>query len=110
MNLGQYTAGEKPAPVTIQFTDSDGVALSTSTGTWVARLVYKIDGAADADATTDATATVNTTGLGTFTPPVVSATPGSYVAQLWIGNGTNRYASELITWVAIDAVGTPPSI
>lgn len=110
MNLGEYVGGERPAPVTVQFTDSNGTNLDTSTGVWVARLVYKVDGAADADATTDTTPTVNGTGLATFTPPVAAITSGSYVARLVIGNGTNRYASELITWTVADMVGSMPNI
>ena len=110
MNLGEYVGGEKPAPVTIQFTDSNGTNLDTSSGSWVARLVYKVDGADDTTAASDATATVNATGLATFTPPVALVTSGTYVGRLVIGNGTNRYASELIHWTVADMVGSMPNI
>jgi hypothetical protein len=102
-----FIAGEKPAPLTWQLTDSDGDNLDTSSGTWVAKVHYKVRGGSEVVSE----ATVNTSGLITWTPDAADfAAAGLFTAIAWAGNSTNRWASEPTAYVISENTGTAPSI
>lgn len=106
LTLGPYTAGEKPAPITYQFLDDQGVPLAL-TGSWVAKLEQR--NRSTGDTVTEATPTFDVpTATATFT--VATTDPGVYTGELWIGDGSNRYASVRFAWLTRAAVGTAPSI
>lgn len=110
VRLGPFSVGEKPEPLLITFTDVDGTAINLNG--------YDSDFVVEAvDQTVTGlgvgTATLNTDG----TDGVVKytwgaadfATAGFFRAQMWVGNGTNRYASCVYSFfVNIDT--TAPSI
>lgn len=108
VQIGPYVVGEIPAPLQYQFQDSDGNALDltgyTAEFQWGER---------------DGGGFVNTEiGTAALVPPETNGTvervwtgaefdvPGRYGAYFWVGNGTNRFASELITWQVCAAVET----
>jgi hypothetical protein len=105
--IGPYVMGEKPAPLTYQFLDSDGAPINL-TG-YTAKFSYQEhDGAA-----TVANAAVSspTDGKVTYTfTGTEFATAGRYRAEFWAGNGTNRFASVDITFNVAVSVGPVPSI
>lgn len=108
LQLGTFTAGEKPAPLVYTFLDFDGVAINL-TGYTVKFNWAPVDGTAS-------TANAGLTGTPTDGKAVYTwtgaelLTPGSYVGQFWAGNGTNRWASVKIHWTVQSGVGVVPSI
>ena len=107
VSIGPYVMGEKPAPLTYQFLDSDGAAINL-TG-YTAKFSYQEhDGVA-----TVANATVSdpTAGKVQYTfAGTEFATAGRYRAEFWAGNGTNRFASVDILFNVAVSVGAAPSI
>jgi hypothetical protein len=107
--IGPFVVGEKPAPILYQFLDEDGAALPI-TG-YAAKfscreqwgLVTK-DGAA-ATLVSGPLGKVEYDWDGTEFP-----VPGHYLAELWVGNGTNRFASVLIKFDARSPVASVPAI
>lgn len=107
MRLGPYQQGEIPAPLVVTFTDSAGTALNL-TG-YTAKFVYQQD--AETAVTRDATVTTAASGIVTYTWVAGDFTAaGDYKGAVWVGNSTNRYASEPIIWRVEDPPGTAPSI
>lgn len=107
VTIGPYVIGEKPSPLTYQFQDSTGTAINI-TG-FTAKFSYQEhDGAA---VTANATITDGPNGKATYTfTGAEFATAGRYRAEMWVGNGTNRYASVDIIFNVAVPVGTVPSI
>lgn len=104
IDLGPYTAGEIPPPFAYTFTDSDGAAIDL-TG-YEARFVWARN---DGDPTTR-TAAVTGAATGEATHTWIEADladGGSYRAEMWVGDGTNRFASPPIVYFVRDAVDVP---
>lgn len=107
--IGPFKVGEKPAPFIYQFLDASGAVLNI-TG-YVARFNCR-----EQDSTTgtfgaavsiaDAVnGKVQYTWTGTEMP-----TAGHYLAEVWVGNGTQRFASVNIVFDAFISVGPIPAI
>jgi len=107
IQLGVFTVGEKPAPLVYQFTDFDGVIINL-TG-YTAKFNWQpLDGAA---ASANASVTLPLEGKAQYTwTGSEFLTPGPYQAQMWVGNGTNRWASVKIRWTVQAGVGNAPAI
>lgn len=101
--LGPYTAGEVPVPVEIVFTDANGTPLDI-TG-YTAKFVIAAPGVAAV--TRDATVTDGAAGEVTYTWVAADFTlaEGVHKAAAWVGNGTQRFASEDFTFTVRPAVG-----
>lgn len=112
INLGEFTQGEIPAPLEYTFKDANGNPISFLGGGYNGRVSIIerwsptpiIDNAA-ADVPNDATGRV----IYTWTAAAF-AQPGEYFMHVWAGNGSNRFASDRITYRVRDATGTFPSI
>jgi len=107
LTIGPYVQGEKQAPLTYQFLDSDGNAINLLG--YSAKFSYQEhDGTA-----TVANATVSDSANGKVTYTFTGAefaTAGHYRAQFWTGNNVIRFASvDLLFDVAV-SVGAAPSI
>lgn len=101
ITVGPFTEGERPAPLVYTFQDADGnpIDLTGFTATFITN-------------THTGTATITDPDAGQVTHVWVDAdlVEGSHRSNFWVGNGTNRYASDLIFWRARPAAGTPPNI
>lgn len=104
ITLGPYMAGEIPAPLTYTFLDADGVALDL-TG-YAARFTAAVKGGASVDAV----ATVSDPLGGEVTHVWDELTAGVWRAVLWVGNGTNRFASVEILYNVAQPPVTRPAI
>lgn len=107
INIGPYVMGEKPAPLTYQFLDSTGAAIDLS-GYTTKFQWQEHDGPASS-----ANAAVSEAASGKVTYTFAGTeflTAGTYRAQFWAGNGTNRYASVDIEFTVAVPVGTVPAI
>lgn len=105
--LGTFTQGEKPAPLVYQYLDADGVPIDL-TGYTVKFVYTDPNGSAvpaDGTAVDLATGKVGYTWTGNE-----FLIPGPSAAHFWVGNGTNRFASDLITWSTRANVGPVPTI
>jgi hypothetical protein len=108
--IGPYTAGEIPPPLTVNFKKSDGTAIDFSTGgPWAAKFVYRIYGGVfvtrTCPAPTSATGAVTYIWVaGDFT------TPGDVEAEMWVGNGANRYDSIPLAYQIRPAVAVPAPV
>ena len=107
-SLGQFTQGEKPAPLVYQFLDDNGVPINLTGYTVKFQWRQQFDGAATtlngslADAV-NGKVQVTWTGLE-------FANTGSFEGQFWAGNMTNLFASDVITWSVRRSVGPVPAI
>lgn len=107
--IGPYVVGEKQAPLTYQFLDSDNVPMNITgyTAKFVTRLVDDESSAATYNAVvSDA---VNGKVTYTWTGAEITS-PGKHWAEFWIGNTTQRYASIRLEYSVRSAVGPVPSI
>jgi hypothetical protein len=109
IQIGPFVVGEKPAPLEYQYLDSNGAALPI-TGYAVRFSVREqwgpaIKDAANASLTDGPNGKVTYTWDGTEFP-----TPGHYRCEFIVGNGTNRFISELIEYDVRGAVASVPSI
>lgn len=102
-----YVIGEKPSPLVYQFLDANGTVINI-TG-WTAKFSYQErDGAA---ATANATISDGPNGKAMYIfTGAEFTTAGHYRAEMWVGNGTNRYASVDIVFDVAVPVGTVPNI
>lgn len=110
INIGFFAAGEIPPPVSHTFTDFDGAAVdisSFSTRQMNIEAIPAVTGPLGTNAVTFVTD--GTDGKVTYAWSATDmAEPGSYSAQIWVSNGTNRYASDLIIFVVYDGPGDAP--
>ena len=106
--LGPYVVGEEPAPLDYTFLDSAGAPLDLTGYTAAFRCREKFtDGVFSAAAAipTGTDGLVEYTWSGSEFP-----TSGHYFAELWAGNGTNRFASLRIQFDVAASVGDAPTI
>lgn len=110
VSIGPYVVGEKPAPLLYRFTDENGVALDLSG--YVARFTWRERYAARTTATTaNAAVTSAANGEVTYTwSGTEFASAGSYLAELWVGNNVQRFASVYVRFVVRAPVGVVPNI
>jgi hypothetical protein len=107
ISTGPFVVGEKPAPLLYGFQDSNGAVIDL-TG-YTAKFVYR-----EQDGTpTTANATLPTPANGQAQyswTGVEFPTPGHYLAEFIVGNGTQRFNSILITFDVRAPVGLEPNI
>jgi len=105
-----FVVGEKQPPFEYQFKDYAGApinllnyaARASFRERWAA--VATVDGRAAA-VTDSANGKVTYTWQGDEYP-----TPGQWLGELWVGNGTQRYCSLLFTFLVRAPVASVPSI
>jgi hypothetical protein len=107
VNIGPYTVGEKPPPLVYQFLDSAGAPINL-TG-YTAKFQYqRTDGAATS---VNATVSDPTNGRVTYVwAGTEFSTPGTWWAEIWVGNTTNRLASSRMEARVRAPVGVAPVI
>lgn len=112
VEIGPYVTGEIPIPLEYQYVDSLGSPLNLTGYTVRFQRGARGGGAPFTDAVTvNAQLTDAVNGRVTYVWVAADfATPGDYAGMFFVGNGTNRYASWLITWTTCLSVDTPPSI
>lgn len=108
INLKVFAAGEIPYPVAHTFLDSSGSAIDLTGWTaWV-----EIEGP------DGVTAGAGAVGTAQATNGIISYTwdeddmqePGKYRMLIWVADGINRFASDLIQYEVYDGPGpTPPA-
>lgn len=112
IDLGEFTQGEIPAPLEYTFKDADGNVISLFGGGYNGRVSIR-ERWTPTPVVDNATASVpnDTTGRITYTWSAAAfALPGEYFVHMWVGNGSNRFASEKIRYFVRDATGNVPSI
>jgi hypothetical protein len=107
VTIGPYVVGEKPSPLTYTFLDSAGVAINLTgfTAKFAVREQFGTATTFNATVSTPASGITSYTWAGTEFP-----TPGSYQAEMWVGNGVLRYDSILIKFTVRASVGPVPAI
>ena len=111
VEIGPYVVGEIPPPLEYTFLDANGVAINL-TGFTVRFQRAEIAGGVFMNPTTLNGALADAVnGKVTYTWTAADFPhPGKYGGMFFVGNGTNRYASWLITWTTCASVDVPPSI
>jgi hypothetical protein len=108
--IGPFTAGEIPPPLVIIFKDAAGTAIDFSAnGPWAGRFVYRSYGGAFVTKTLTAP-NLNTGAVTVTWVSADMATAGDYEGEAWVGNGTNRYDSEPLSWQVRSAVANPAPV
>lgn len=105
IDLGSFVAGEIPEALVVTMT-RNGVALNL-TG-YTAKWQFGKQG----EASTTAAATITSPSTGVTRYDWVSgnmATAGFYVGYMWVGNGSQKYASERFVWTVDEGIGTAPT-
>lgn len=105
--IGPYVVGEIPPALVYQFLDSSGLPIDL-TAYQVDFIVRERSGSPTTYPGTlyDAVSgRVSYAWTGAEWP-----TPGRYIAEFFTGNGTNRYASLLVTFTVRASVGAVPQI
>jgi hypothetical protein len=109
--IGPYVLGEKPTPLQISFTDSEGNALDL-TGFTAEFEIIQLDG--DTPAGMGAgVSSIPDEANGTTQYVWLEAdfqTAGMFRGVMWVGDGSQRYASEFFEWFIRDSSTTIPSI
>ena len=105
--IGPFTAGEIPPPLEVDFKKSDGTPIDFSAGgPWTAKFIYRAYGGAFVTKSCPAP-TLNTGAVTYIWVEADLATPGDYEAEMWVGNGSNRYDSVLFQYQVLAAVAVP---
>ena len=110
LDLGAFAAGEIPPILSHTFTDFDGVVIDLSSFTTVAMNIEAVPGVTGPlGGGSVAYATDGTDGVLRYTWVADDMMePSSYTAQMWVSNGTNRFASDLILYTVYDGPGDAP--
>ena len=110
IEIGPYVVGEVPIPIEYTYVDSAGAPINLVGYTAVFQR-GEIDGAFVNAVTQIAAITDAANGKVTYTWTAADFLhPGRFGGMFFVGNGTNRYASWLITWTTCASVDTPPNI
>ncbi len=105
VQIGPFTAGEKPPPLIYTFLDSFGVAINLE-GAYSAKFSWREKWGTGTVA--DASIVDATGGEVMYTwTGAEMATPGRYLSELWVSNGSTRLASVLIKYDVRRAVAPP---
>lgn len=107
--LGAFAAGEVPPPLLHQFLDFSGEVINLTGFTTLDMNIEVIPSVTGPLG--DGTVTVTDAPNGKVQYEWTStdmADPGDYVAQLWVSNGTNWYASDPIEFSVYDGPGVAP--
>jgi hypothetical protein len=108
ITIGPFVTGEVPPPLEYQFLDATGQPINLS-GPFSAQFRYQEHWAAYGSGV----ATITDAAAGKVTYIWTGnelTTPGQYAAEFWVGNNTNRYASELLEFTVRASVGPWPTI
>jgi len=107
--IGPFTLGEKPEPLQITLQDADGSAISL-TGYTAQFVIESIDQTVSGLASGTSEIVTAASGITRYTWAAADfTTAGFYRGQMWVGNGTYRYASDVFEWFVRDLT-TAPSI
>ncbi|MDP8930471.1 MAG: phage baseplate upper protein [Actinomycetota bacterium] len=113
LTLGPFVAGEIPPPVVVEFRtrNADGTTGPPIDITgYAVRYIYKERGATAAIERTGALEdAVNGKARYVWVEADLT-TSGNYEAEMWVGNLTNRYASQLIRYHVRPNLGVVPAI
>lgn len=110
VEIGPYVVGEIPPPLEYTFLDANGVAINL-TGFTVRFQRAEIDGGFANAVTVNGALSDAVNGKVTYSWIAADFSyPGRYGGMFFVGNGTNRYASWLITWTTCMSVDVPPVI
>ena len=104
--LGPYVQGERPAPLVVTFTEEDRVTALDLTD-YDARAVIAAPGVDPV--TRDASVTAPETGEVTYVwddEDLLLGT-GTFELEVWVGNGTNRFASERFIFYVREPLAVP---
>ena len=106
--LGRFASGEIPPALLHQFDDSEDNDVNLVGFT----ITVNITATAGVTATLGAgtpTLSDGPTGVGQYAwHSDDMSQPGSYRLQMWASNGTNKYASDVFTYIVYDGPGTAP--
>lgn len=110
VEIGPYVVGEIPIPLEYTYVDAGGAPINLTGYTAVFQR-GEIDGAFVNAVTQNATVSDAVGGKVTYVWTAADFPhPGRFGGMFFVGNGTNRYASWLITWTTCASVDVPPSI
>lgn len=107
LSIGPYVVGERPAPLEYQFLDAAGAPLDL-TGYTAQFHVQPRGGPA-----TSVPAVISDPAAGKVTHTwsgTEFTTSGTWWAEFWVGNGTNRFCSLRLEAVVRAPVGDVPAI
>jgi hypothetical protein len=107
ISLGVYAAGEIPYPLTHTFKDSKGTVIDLTGFTES----VKVEGPDENGSYGTGAVAIDgdpTTGKVSYTWVLDDMTDvGKYTMLLWVTDGSNNLASDLITWEVFDGPGSP---
>jgi hypothetical protein len=110
--LGPYSRFEKPSPLVVTFTESDNVTVKDISG-YTAQAQWKARLGPTMDVVHSFPCSLTNTGTdGQVTVPWGTANPSPFdlatvvEMEVWVGNGTVRYASEKFRFAVRDTVAT----
>lgn len=107
--IGPFTLGEKPEPLQITMQDADGAALVLTS--YTAKFVIEsVDATVAGLAAGTSSIPTPASGITRYVWAAADfTTAGFYRGQMWVGDGTYRYASDVFEWFVRDLT-TAPSI
>jgi hypothetical protein len=106
IEIGPFTEGEKQAPLTHTFQDANGNPLDLTAG-YEAVFVYQRFGGLVVERTAVVDADPATGKVSYMWDVEDFSDPGAYRAQFWVGNGTNRFASQVHVYAVAPAISVP---
>lgn len=107
--LGAYAAGEIPPPLLHQFLDYSGAVVNLTGFTTNDMNIEVLPDVTGPLGNGTVTVTDAANGWVQYDWTATDmAEPGDYIAQLWVGNGVNKYASDPIEYSVYDGPGDAP--
>jgi hypothetical protein len=107
--IGPYVVGEIPAPLEYTFLESDGSAVDLLG--YTAEFITRPTDDVSAVSVYPAAVTDPANGVVTYTwDGTELESPGRHWCELWVGNGTNRFASVRMEYGVRASVGPAPQI